>query len=322
MELRQLEHFVAVAEELHFGRAALRRHVAQPALSRAVRALEEELGARLLERTSRSVALTAEGRWMLERARELLGAAESAAATVRRMARGECGALRVLFTGPASQTRLPGLVRSFHERWPEVALELVEMPTPMQLDALARGGETQVGVIRGCIGALSPEAAAGKALGAGTAPAGESGAGGLARRIFEREPYVLAVPLGHPLAAEAAVPLSALEGEPFIAFPRRAYPELHARMERAFAEAGVRPRTVQETSSKVSALGLVAAGLGVTLVPESMRRLAREGVAYVHLASPNPLPEVAYQLVWRAGEGGALLERFVAHVCGDAVTGE
>lgn len=295
MDLRQLEYFVAVAEELHFGRAAQRTFVAQPALSRRVKGLEEELGAELLRRSSRRVRLTDEGAYLLQEARAILRRAARAAETVRSMARGESGRLRLGFVGPASQTAFPEVLREFGRTHRNIRLELLEMPTAAQLEAL-RGGELHAGLIRSHGHDLS----------------------GLGSLVFSREPYVLALPADLALARQEAVSVKMFDGLEFIHYPRWMQPQLYDALDRAFALAGVRPKVVQEASTKLSAIALVAAGMGAALVPESsMRALPRAGVAYLPLAEPDALPQVEFTLAWREESAAArALARMSARMAG------
>src|SRR3954453_15892050 len=197
MELRHLRYFVAVAEELHFGRAARRLQLAQPPLSRQIQGLEQELGVRLLERTKRHVELTPAGKVFLEHARKLLTEADHAVAAARRAARGEIGRLAIGFVGAATYSALPELLRVFHTRFPDVELVLYEMTSAHQHDAL-REGRIEVGFVRPAI----PDDT-------------------LARRVARGEPLVAALPAGHRLARrDEPIPLSDLAGEPFILFPR------------------------------------------------------------------------------------------------------
>ncbi len=292
MELRDLRAFVAVAEELHFGRAAARLHMAQPPLSQRIKALEEELGTRLLTRTSRSVALTGPGRLFLERARRTLALAEEAAGEVRRAGRGETGRLRVGFMGPAMDGPLPLALRAFRERVPGVGLELAEKPSAAQIEDIVSGA-LDCGFIR-AFGQTPP---------------------GLVTLCFTREPYVAVLPSGHPLADRsrgAPLPLAALADEPFILFPRHAGPGLFDAMTAACAKSGFTPRISQEAATKKTGMSLVAAGFGVTLVPASARNFTRAGTVLVEIEGELPLVEI--HLARREGAPEAALSRFIETV--------
>lgn len=285
MELRHLRYFVAVGEELHFGRAARRLHLAQPPLSRQIQALEKELGVRLLERTKRHVELTPAGRVFLEHARKLLSQADDAVVAARRAARGEIGRLAVGFVGSATYSVLPELLRVFHARFPEVELVLHEMTSAHQHQAL-REGRIEVGFVRPAI----PDEA-------------------LARCVIRREPLVAALPAGHRLAQDnGPLPLSDLAGEPFILFPRDPRPSFGDLITGYCVAAGFSPRVVQETQEMQTAVSLVAAGIGVSLVPEAVRSLPRTGVTYRRLTEP-PVTELT--MVYRHDHPSAVLRAFL-----------
>lgn len=287
MELRHLRYFLAVAEELHFGRAAARLHLAQPPLSQQIRALEEEIGARLLERTSRRVCLTPAGAAFLERAREVLRQAEEASRLARRIHAGEGGELAVGFMNPVMDAVLCRALAAFRASRPGVALRLRELPTPAQCDEL-RAGRLDVGFIR---------LAAGLDL------------NGLDIRTVLREPYVLALPEGHRLEALAVVPLAEIAAEPLILFPRQAMPALYDAMLATLRVRGGEPSISQEVGGKHAALSLVAAGFGLCLVPASARDWARRGVA---LREVEPgLPEVEMAAAWPSGEANAARDALV-----------
>jgi DNA-binding transcriptional LysR family regulator len=285
MELYSLRYFVAVAEELHFGRAARRLGMAQPPLSRQIRALEAELGARLLERTKRHVALTPAGEVLLEEARRLLAQAERVVEAVHRAARGQTGRLAVGFVGTATYGLLPEILRRFHRRFPEVALTLVEMGSPMQLAAL---GERRIDV-----GFLRPAALDAT----------------LAGRVVQREPLLVALPAGHRLAKAEGITLSDLASEPFVMFPREPRPSYGELLIGYCVAAGFSPRIAQETNEMQTALSLVAAGIGVTLVPASVRSVRRANVVYKPLGEHGPVTELT--VVHRQEDDSAALGAFL-----------
>ncbi|MFO0669973.1 MAG: LysR substrate-binding domain-containing protein [Polyangiaceae bacterium] len=256
LEPRLLRSFVAVAEELHFGRAARRLHISQPPLSMQIRTLEERLGARLLERDRRHVALTEAGAFFLERARTVLGDGARIRGEVRRIARGESGALAVGYTPTATYEVLPVLLTAHRAARPDVRLELVELASPQQPEAL-RTGRIEVGLACGPVDAL-----------------------GITARVLREERFVAALPRRHALAKLTAVPLRRLAGEPFVAVRPDVEPAWAGACERALLRARVRLEVVQETDSKIALLGLVAARVGCAIVSESMRHLARDGVVY------------------------------------------
>ena len=286
MELRHIRYFVAVAELRSFSRAAERLMLAQSPLSQQIRKLERELGVRLFERTSRSVALTHAGKVFYERVRRLPEAGEEAGAAARRAARGEQGRLAVGFVGSATYELLPGVVRAHHERYPEVTLDLHgEMLTAAQLDGLL-DGSLAVGVLR---------------------PSTQ--AEGVVVEVLRQEKLVALLPVQHPLAGERAVPLAALSGEWFLSHPGQPPSAIYGAMLQACRQAGFLPRVRQEVKETATLVALVAAGLGVALVPASVQRLHLGGTAYRPLAPP--CPEVALALAYREGEVSPLLRRFL-----------
>ncbi|OQX17707.1 MAG: LysR family transcriptional regulator [Desulfobulbaceae bacterium A2] len=290
MELRHLRYFVAVAEELHFGRAAERLHMAQPPLSQQIRALEEELGVRLFVRTSRSVSLTPAGASFAQDARATLARVEEAARLARRIHRGEAGEIRVGYMNPVMDAVLCRALATFRVSRPELTLRLRELPSPTQLEEL-RAGRLDVAFIR-----LVAE------------PGGQD-LRGLASRVVLREPYVLAMPKGHRLARLSVIPLRQAGTEPLILFPRSAMPVLHDVMLAALRDSGATPEIAQEVMGKHASLALVAAGLGVCLVPASARDWRRQGVVLRPL-EPG-LPEVEMAAVWPEGADNAAVQALV-----------
>lgn len=289
MELRQLRYFLAVAEELHFGRAAERVHISQPPLSNQIRALEDELGARLFERNNRRVVLTPEGDAFLEEVRDILERIDGAVDRVHGIARGERGRLRLGFVGSGVSTRYPEAVAAFRERCPDVRLELREMGTLYQQRQLI-AGQLDVGLLRH-LGALPPE---------------------LASEPFLLDHYVAALPERHPLAALAVVPLAALRDISLVLPPRTVFPASYDALIEACRKVGFSPVIGQEAVSIGTQKALVAAGAGVSIVPGSTRTEARKGLVYRPL--DGPLPEIRLDLVWRTGRSDMLLQRFLETV--------
>jgi len=284
MELRHLRYFVAVAEELHFRRAAERLHMSQPPLSQQIRRLEEEVGATLLVRNQRRVELTAAGTAYLTRAREILLAVEDAAREARRVQRGEVGRLAVGFVGSALYSVVPELLRAFRERHPEVALRLHELGTTEQLRRL-EDGRLDLGFIR--------------------APGARPG---LSIETVLREPVVAALPDVHPLARRGEVRVAQLAGEPLVLMTRAGAPGLRAALAPVTDGLG-EDAIVQEVAEMQTLIGLVAAGVGVSLVPESVRALARAGVVYRPL--DGEAPTVALSAAWRTGDDSPVLAAFL-----------
>ncbi len=292
MELRQLRQFLAVAEELHFGRAAERLHMSQPPLSQSIRRLEEELGVALFARTSRSVELTSFGRHLLCEAREIVGRADETVRTLELMSRGERGVLRVGLVGPALEGPLPCRIRRFSQSHPEVCVQLEQLNSYEQLDML-RAGILDLGFVR----------------------LFKKPTEGLTVRPFFKEPYDLALPLGHPLAEREVVRLTDLEGEAMLIFQRRANPALYDAILAAFSEAGVCPDLVHVSLVKHTTTALVAAGMGVTLMPRGMVNVPRQGVVFRPIE--GRLPPVEFSIAWAEGRETPLMRRFVTAMLGD-----
>jgi DNA-binding transcriptional LysR family regulator len=255
-EPRLLRAFVAVAEELHFGRAAKRLHISQPPLSMQIRRLELQLEARLFERDRRHVRLTEAGWFMLDRARHLLAETERARLEVRRIAHGESGVLAVGYTPTAMYELLPKLIPAFAKLRPDVRLELIEMRSALQPDAL-REHRIEVGFACGPLS--QPD---------------------LHERVLVRERLIAALPASHPLARRSKLSVSALAGQPIVLVRRDVEP-LWADASRAAIEgAGHALQVVQEADTKLALLGLVAASVGLSPVSSSMRHLGRRGVTF------------------------------------------
>ncbi|RYY88585.1 MAG: LysR family transcriptional regulator [Comamonadaceae bacterium] len=296
IELRLWRQFIAVAEELHFGRAARRLHMTQPPLTQAIAQLERLLGVRLFERTKRSVQLTAAGEALLPQAQELLARAQALPALARSAAGGETGRLRVAFVSTIGFTLLPQWLRAFRAAAPQVRMELLEATGDVQLQALARG-EIDAGFVL-----HSP----------GFAPAG------LRHAPVTREPLVLALPDAHPLSTAPRLLLARVLAEPVVIFPRRILPSLHDAIFGMYHAAGREPAVAQEAIQMQTIVNLVAAGLGVAWVPASVREFRRAGVVYRELAGrqADAVPRCETSLVWATGS--PVLERFVACVRGAA----
>ena len=283
--LRHLRHFIAVAEELHFGRAAARLHITQPGLSHQIKKLEEALGVRLLDRTRRRVELTPAGQVLLEEGRRAVAQVDRAFDLTRRTGRGEVGRLTLASIGSAAYHILPELLRAYRRRYPEVELVLREMSTPVQTQAV-RTGEVDVGFIR-----LPAETE------------------GLATYVVREEAMALFVAESHPLATAAEPSLEELAGEPLIIFPAAPRPSWADFVVEACRAVGFEPTIVQEAMESVTVVSLVAAGIGVALVPEGLRVLARPGVVYRPLAPPAPKTHLA--AVYRADAGSSTVQALI-----------
>jgi len=272
MELRHLRYFLAVAEEANFTRAAARLGIGQPPLSQQIQALERELGTPLFRRTHAGAELTEAGEAFLVEVRRVLADVERAADTARRIARGEAGRLRLGFTASAAfNPRVPRLIRDFRRQWPLVQLVLEETNTAGLLDAL-RNGRLDAAFIRYTPSAL---------------PAG------LDLMRFPDEPMLIAVPAAHPLAQHPSAPLRALAGEPFILFPRSFGSSLYDEILSVCRESGFSLQITQEAPQMSSIVNLVAAELGVSVVPASTAQMQLPGVRYVSIEGRVPLARLA-----------------------------
>ena len=291
IELRPWRQFLAVAEELHFGRAAQRLHMTQPPLTQAIAGLEAALEVRLFERTKRSVQLTPAGQALLAPVRDLLARAQALPAHARAAAAGEVGALRLAFVSTVGFALLPQWVRAFRQRHPGVRLELIEATGDVQLQALARG-EIDAGFMLHSPGFAPP---------------------GLARLLIAPEPLVLALPEQHPLAAQASLRLGDVLAEPLVIFPRRIVPSLFDAIFGLYHAAGQSPQVAQEAIQMQTIVNLVSAGLGVAWVPDSVRQFQRTGVVYrsVEVPAGLVLPGCETSLVWSAVQALPALDRFV-----------
>jgi DNA-binding transcriptional LysR family regulator len=275
MELRHLRYFVAVAEELSFTRAARRLNIAQPPLSHQIRQLETELGVALFHRTKREVRITEAGHAVLQEARCALAQARRVEIVAQRAAQGLAGRLNIGFSSSLPHTKLPGMLRVCRSRFPEIALTLHEHTTEKQIELLS-AGEIDVGFLR---------------LPLDNAPAS------LTIKPILREPLLLAMPRGHSLGRRHTVAIQSLREEPFILLPRDAAPGLHDQIIGMCIRAGFRPNVVQEASQVQTIISLVSAGLGVSIVPASIRSLHGEQVLYRRLsgAASMTATAVAYE---------------------------
>ena len=297
MELRHLRYFVAVAEAEHITRAAARLGIQQPPLSQQIRALERELGVQLFRRRPRGVEATDAGRALLAEARAILALVDRAVATVRQTAEGKRGRIAVGFTSSAPfHPFVPRLIRAFRQAYPAVLLTLEENGTADLVEAL-RAERIDAAFVRSPIAGV-PE---------------------LIVRPLLAEEMVVAVPSRHRLAAHtrwgagAALPLRALAAETFILYRRPSGPGLYDAIIAACRRAGFSPRIGQEAPLIVSTLNLVAAGLGVSIVPASMRRLHMDGVVYRRIKG-LPQPKAPLNLAYRRDADSPALRQFVGLV--------
>jgi DNA-binding transcriptional LysR family regulator len=287
VELRHLRYFVAVAEQLSFTRAAQLLHMAQPPLSTQMRKLERELGVELFDRSRRAIALTPAGQVLLDEARRLLVQLDQALRVTQRAGSGEVGRLTVGFVPSASNATLPAHLRAFRARYPAVELFLREMAPDELVSALGDGG-VDVSFL------YLPFADA-----------------RFAARTVAREPLVAALPADHVLARRRVVRVADLRDQPFVLPARHRMPGLNEKVLEACRAAGFEPIAVQKDVWLMQTiLGLVAAGLGVALMPASVENLGRVGVAFRPLRPRGGDVELA--AFWRADDVSATLRRFVA----------
>lgn len=293
MDERQLRHFAAVAATLHFGRAAQRLNMTQPPLSQSIMALERELGAPLFVRTRRSVALTPFGEQWLVHVREVLGDLAALPDIAARLRDGEAGELELSFVSTADYSVLPALVRRYAALYPAVRITLREATSEVQIAALLEGA--------GRAGIIIP-------------PATDALPAALSYRRLLSEPLVAAVPEGWledgrlPLRSGRLIPAAVVQA-PLIIFPRRAAPAFHDLITGYFTTHGGTARIVQEAIQMQTIISLVSAGMGVALVPASLRNLARTGVRYVDLAGAVPSLETG--VAWRQDDLTPTLNRFL-----------
>lgn len=284
----QLSSFVAVAEELHFGRAADRLRMTQPPLSRHIQQLERELGTQLLDRSSRSVRLTPAGHAFLQDARNLLHEADNASLSVRRVASGEAGIVRIGFTAASAYEVLGGLLETARNELPHVDVLLRELVTRDQLEQLSAGA-LDIGLVRPSVSRSE-----------------------LRSRPLVAEPLLAALPQDHPLAQDpdGTMHLGEFDGQDVVMYSPTEARYFHELLVSIFRGAGVVPRYRQHVSQIHTMLALVQVGLGIALVPAAAARLRLEGVTFRPVDLPEPDP-VELHLAWRGGNDnpalGALL---------------
>lgn len=283
MELRHLRYFVAVAETCHFGRAAERLHLAQPALSQSIRQLESHLGATLFTRTTRQVSLTPAGEFLLEEARRILDAVDASAVGVQRISEGRRGLARIGFTGTAVFSQLPAIARAIERDLPDIDLEVhADQLTPQLCDGL-REGRIDLAVLR--------PPATGEAI---------------TVRGIAVEPLVLALPSDHRLVEEPEIAMVDLRAEGFVLYASKDS-AVNEAVQRACRAAGFTPRRDHVAPGTAVLLALVAAGLGIGLVPESAKALPLEGVAFREVTDAGA---VELALAWHE-PASALVESVV-----------
>lgn len=289
MELRHLRYFIAVAEELHFGRAALALGISQPPLSQQIQALEQELGARLFERTNRRVELSEAGRLFLDEARQVLAQVDKAADVARRAQLGQLGELKVGFTTSAPfNSSIPKAIYAFRQAFPAVHLNLREMSSKEVADALV-DGSIDIGLMRPL---ALPDSVT-------------------AVELF-REPLVAVLNSAHPLVPDSSsgLHLADMANEPFVFFPRGHGSGLLAQLLSLARAAGFSPHIAQEAAAAMTIIGLVSAGLGVSVLPASFQWMRIDGVVYRPLLDAGA--ESAVWLVQRQEAPSAMVKGFAA----------
>jgi DNA-binding transcriptional LysR family regulator len=285
MDPRRLRYFLAVAEELHFGRAARRLNMAQPPLSMQIRALENDLGTALFVRDRRHVALTDAGRVLLAEAGKILPQLDQARTAVRRAGRGEVGRLAVGFITPVEYNLLPNLLAAFRRRYPSVLLTLREAMSDQQLNEL-ESGILDVGLMTGPVDRPS-----------------------IMCHSVWRERIIVALPARHVLARSTAIPVRRLADEPFIMFPRPIAPVLYDDVLQFCRRAGFSLNIVQEAAQSQTIISLVSAGIGLAILPASIRGLRRAGVSYRPFREHCPSVETV--IAYKRDRPSLVVENFI-----------
>jgi len=301
LELRHLRYFVAVAEELHFRRAAVRLGIQQPPLSLQIQQLERELGTPLFRRLTRGVELTEAGVFLLDEARRILDQVERAKAGVESRARGETGTIHLGFAGATlSQPMILKIIQAYRARYPGVVLSPEQSNTP-RLAAGLRSHEIDVAFVRPPVGNMDE----------------------LAVEPLVEEPMVIVLPASHPRAGDSAIPIAALADETFILLPRAIGVILHDAVIDLCRAAGFDPKLGQEAPQIPSIVHMVAAGFGVSIVPQSIKQTRAEGVAFVPIEGEVPMAPI--WLAYRRDDRSAAVCSFVTmarQIAQSAVAGE
>jgi DNA-binding transcriptional LysR family regulator len=284
IELRHLRYFLAVAETLHFSRAARWLGMVQPPLSQQIKRLEQLLGHSLFERTTRGVKLTPAGQLLARRARSTMEKVGEDLAQVRRLGRGEEGTLTVGFSGSVMFTELPAAIQSFGRRYPKVELRLRELVTSAQIAALLNG-QIDLAFLRD----------------------GDP-TEGIRITTLLKEKYVAVLPEAHSLAGRRTLSMRALEGEPFVMFARRMGPLAYDRTIACCERGGFRPNIVQDAPQWLTLVRLVAAGLGVSLAPACVARVAMPGAVYREVKTAC---RTSIDLGVKVGAEGVLAKNFI-----------
>jgi DNA-binding transcriptional LysR family regulator len=285
MELKHLTSFIAVAEQLSFVRAADRLYLSQPALTGQIQRLEEELGVQLLARNRRSVKLTDAGKVFLVEARATLLRARQAADRAQKAARGEIGRLRIGFVSSAALEIVPGIVVAFRKQHPDITLDLMNLRTVSQVNRLI-SKTLDIGFLRL---PLSNEQ--------------------LRTTVIHREPFVLVLPKGHPRSRDKQVRIAQLRSERFVAYGRRWAPGFFDSVTQMCVKQGFSPNIVQETGEMYTAIALIAAGVGVAILPKSVVLAQSKNIVMKPLAGSIPVSEIA--IATRAGNNSLIVRSFI-----------
>lgn len=288
MELRHLRYFLAVAESLNFSRAAEKLHIAQPPLSQQIQQLEAELGFQLFHRTKRRVQLTTAGELFQKEAQQLFQNLEQSIERGQQASRGEVGQLAIGFVSSAAYNVLPPILQKFRQAVPGVTLELQELTTNQQLQLLQQG-KIDVGFVRPPVDQIVDQI---------VDQVSEEINLGIQSKVIFQEPLIVALSTAHPLAQQETVKVRSLQFEPFIFFPRHLAPGLHDPIISLCQQAGFSPQVVQEAIQMQTIVSLVAAEMGVAIVPSSLQNLQRRGVVYKPFADLVPTVEIA--LIWQS----------------------
>jgi DNA-binding transcriptional LysR family regulator len=292
MELRHLKYFVVLAEELNFTKAAARLRISQPPLTAQIHTLEEELDLRLFTRTKHKVELTRAGRIFLAEARLTLSQAQRTRKLASQLASGSIGEVRVGFTlSAALNPAVPRILYHFRTENPAINLALQEMLTARQLECLS-GNQLDVGFCRELISAVPPAEI------------------NIEKIIQER--FVAVIPSQHRLAKQNGVSLEDCADEPFVFFTPALGVGLYEKVIALCGKAGFKPRVVQEANGVIAIVGLVASGIGISILPESVKSIALEGVVYRPLQHPDAV--IPLMLAFRKSENAPAVSRFVAHI--------
>ncbi|MBO0781266.1 MAG: LysR family transcriptional regulator [Ktedonobacteraceae bacterium] len=286
MELRHLRYFVVIAEELHFGRAAVRLSIVQPSLSQQIRQLEGELGFPLLHRTKRTVELTDAGRVFLAAAQDILARVQEAKRAAQRAYHGEEGRLVLGYISSSTYDLLPAMLRVYRERFPHIEVALRELTTQEQVRALEEG-HIQVGLLRLPINTPLVNV-----------------------ESLRRERIVCVLPEKHPIAQREHIPVSLLAREPFVLQSRQQGGGYYIQLMKLCLASGFSPNVVQEVTEIHTIVSLVAAGIGVSLVPLSTQNIRSQGVVYRELEGTETLTEMA--VAWPRDTRSAIVKNFLA----------